>query len=364
MPVQCFVTRRLAYRVCCAVGALALSVRFAAAETAPMVAHFIDVGQADATLLEFPCGAVLIDAGARDQEKADALVAYLQAFFDDPLHTALHHTLDAIIITHNHIDHTRALREIVESFTVERFIDSGQSTGTGTGEPNWVRNNAETLHIETRQVADSEITRLPTRTGLTDDIIDPIDCGDVNPRIRILSGRMDDNPGWPQGEWANKNNHSLVTRVDYGESSFLFTGDLEEYAIGTLLDWYRGTTTLDVDVYHVGHHGSYNGTTRKLLEAMTPAIAVISMEDAEYGRSHPQEKFTGWQFGHPRRVTVDLLTQSIATERATKKTVLVANGVRDFSPVQVEKAILATGWDGTVRIQATTDGRYDAVIER
>lgn len=36
------------------------------ASTPKMVAHFIDVGQADATLLEFPCGAVLIDAGAED----------------------------------------------------------------------------------------------------------------------------------------------------------------------------------------------------------------------------------------------------------------------------------------------------------
>ena len=33
-----------------------------------MVAHYIDVGQANATLLEFSCGAVLIDAGAQDDD--------------------------------------------------------------------------------------------------------------------------------------------------------------------------------------------------------------------------------------------------------------------------------------------------------
>ena len=45
--------------------AVLLSVTLASADP-PMTAHFIDVGQGDATLLEFPCGAVLIDAGARE----------------------------------------------------------------------------------------------------------------------------------------------------------------------------------------------------------------------------------------------------------------------------------------------------------
>jgi len=45
-------------------------------------AHFIDVGQANATLLKFQCGVVLIDAGA-DQEHEEALVEFLNRFFDD-----------------------------------------------------------------------------------------------------------------------------------------------------------------------------------------------------------------------------------------------------------------------------------------
>jgi len=108
-----------------------------------MKAHIIDMGQANATLLEFPCGAVLIDAGAQDEEKVDELVRFLNEFFTRRLD--LNRTLKSIIITHNHIDHTRALRKVVEmqGLTVERYIDHGMLEGTGTGNPNWVRDALE-----------------------------------------------------------------------------------------------------------------------------------------------------------------------------------------------------------------------------
>ena len=192
---------------------------------AKMVVHYIDMDQADATLLEFPCGAILIDAGSESGEEAD-LTAYLTDFFQG--RPDLNNTLNSIIITHNHIDHTRALRDVVEGFTVERYIDSGHTTGSGTGDPNWVRTNATTRNITVRAIADADITALTDKNGLTDGDIDPINCTtttpNINPRIAIYSGRFDDNPGWGQGEFDNKNNHSLVVRVDFGPSAFLAIG--------------------------------------------------------------------------------------------------------------------------------------------
>ena len=88
-----------------------------------MTAHFINVGQGDATLLEFTCGAVLIDAGGQDGESDAHLIEYLQAFFDR--RTDLNNTIDLVIITHPHIDHNRALDEVVNTFTVKRYIDNG-----------------------------------------------------------------------------------------------------------------------------------------------------------------------------------------------------------------------------------------------
>jgi competence protein ComEC len=57
-----------------------------------MTAHFIEVGQGHSTLLEFPCGAMLVDAGAANADD-DRLVEYLDEFFAD--RPDLHKTLDS-----------------------------------------------------------------------------------------------------------------------------------------------------------------------------------------------------------------------------------------------------------------------------
>ena len=71
-------------------------------ESTSMFAHYINVGQANATLLEFPCGAVLIDAGDQDAKTKQHLKDYLTAFF--ARRTDLNNTLDLVIITHDHGD--------------------------------------------------------------------------------------------------------------------------------------------------------------------------------------------------------------------------------------------------------------------
>src|SRR3954468_19578528 len=94
-----------------------------------MTAHFINVGQGAAALLEFPCGAVLIDAGGQDDDSTERLINYLRNFFAD--RTDLNGTLQAIYITHPHKDHTLALKRVVNGFTSKRFIENGQDSGSG-----------------------------------------------------------------------------------------------------------------------------------------------------------------------------------------------------------------------------------------
>ena len=319
-----------------------------------MQAHFIDVDQGDATLLEFPCGAIMIDAGGQNDDTTDHLLTYLGEFFER--RTDLNHTIAAIFITHTHVDHNRALRRIVEdpSITVENYIHNGVYDGSGRHAARWMRDHAneDGRDINMRSVTQSEIIPLSPSSALTGPAIDPVECDGVDPLIRVLAAPYEENPGWPQGHFDDGNNKSLVTRIDFGESSFLFTGDLEEAAIETMVDYYDETEILDVDVYQVGHHGSYNGTTDSLMMAMTPELAVISM-----GPSTDRRKWTAYQYGHPRMSAVEMLDRWVDRRRMAEAWVRVARGVKRFQNYRMRDAVFATGWDGTVVITADPLGR-------
>jgi hypothetical protein len=70
---------------------------------------------------------------------------------------------------------------------------------------------------------------------------------------RLIADGWLDTPQMPDGSFENQNNRSLVTRVDFGQSAFLFMGDLETDGIETLLDFYGETASgmLNVDVVQV-----------------------------------------------------------------------------------------------------------------
>ena len=237
--------------------------------------HYINVDQGNATLLEFPCGAILIDAGGRNTASTTHLIAYLDAFF--ARRTDLGQRLDAVFLTHNHNDHDRALLRVAETFGIGGYVHNGQpSTATSGAGRMLARAAAASPRIPVLAITDAEVAAAGSG-GVGGAIVDPLACPRVDPSIRVLSGgQRTPPPGWGSSAFRNPNNHSLVIRVDYGAASFLFTGDLELSGIGTLLARHGGSGALDVDVYEVGHHGADNATTPAFLTAMSPELAVGS----------------------------------------------------------------------------------------
>lgn len=78
----------------------------------------------------------------------------------------------------------------------------------------------------------------------------------------------------PQKAYEDTNNTSIVLRLDYGETSFLFTGDAERDAEADMLE---AGAALQADVLKVGHHGSNTSTSYPFLREVAPEYAVISV---------------------------------------------------------------------------------------
>lgn len=89
----------------------------------------------------------------------------------------------------------------------------------------------------------------------------------------------------PVKAYEDTNDTSLVLSVDYGETTFLFTGDMEYEAEADLVE---SGAALSADVLKVGHHGSSSSTGYRFLREVMPTYAVISVgEGNSYG--HPTE---------------------------------------------------------------------------
>ncbi len=325
-----------------------LAAGMAGAQGQPeMRAHFIDVGQASSALLEFRTGAVLIDAGGEvtgDTTYKDHLLDYLEKFFER--RPDLERRLDSIIITHPHIDHTRFLTPVMETFAVGALIDGGGDSGSGIAPLRKARETAKEQGIEYLAVRNRGVTRAGRTSATIDPFTEPND-----PDILLLAGSRD---------CANANNDSLVIRIDLKKASFLFPGDAETEddencaaEIPMLVDRFRISKLLDVDVLVAAHHGSHNGTSPELLEATTPKISILSAGRAD--RKTPGN-FHAFQFGHPREVAVDLLVKSTSSKRRTAKTVPIFPAAKKPQDRRIEQGVYCTCWDGDIVVAVLGDG--------
>jgi competence protein ComEC len=218
--------------------------------------HFIDVGQADAILIQGPKGEnIVIDAG--NNNDSDTVVNYIRKQGVKEL--------KAVIGTHPHEDHIGGLDVVIKSFNVEKvYLPKAVHT-------------SETFRDVLKAVSGKGIKVATAVKG-----------------VGIpLTGMEAEFIGPVSSEYDNLNNHSAVLKLTYGETSFLFQGDAEEESERDILNSDM-SGKLKADLLKIGHHGSSSSTTSEYLEKVNPEYAVIMA-----GK--------GNDYGHPHKETMELL---------------------------------------------------------
>ncbi|MEK9184267.1 MAG: ComEC/Rec2 family competence protein [Patescibacteria group bacterium] len=217
-----------------------------------LTVSFLDVGQGDAILIESPEGVQLLIDGGRDR----AVVRELPRVM-----SPLDRSIDMVLATHPDADHIGGLPDVLNRYRVSYYLSPGIEHGTSQAE----RLGAA---VEDELGAVSILARKGMRIHLGESVY-----ADVLYPDRDVSK-------------AETNSGSVVVRLVYGNTSFMFTGDapssVEDYLIAL-------GGELDSDVLKAGHHGSHTSTSAAWLDAVTPSVVVISAgKDNSYG--HPHEE--------------------------------------------------------------------------
>ena len=214
-----------------------------------LTVHFIDVGQGDSILVQTPEGnTMLIDGGPKSS--GSSLVSYLKNQGIGKI--------DLIVSTHPHEDHIGGLVSVINNFEVGNIIDSG------------VAHTTQTYKNYLSAIQSNNINFINWNLG------QKFDFGkDVSFIIFGPTTKSD----------LNLNNSSIVIKLTYKNTTFLFAGDAEAFEESKIIS---SGANLDSDVLKVGHHGSDSSSSIKFLSAVSPEIALISCgKDNSYG--HPND---------------------------------------------------------------------------
>lgn len=207
--------------------------------------RFLDVGQADAALISCDGHHMLIDGGNR----GDSNLIYSVLQREEISY------LDMVVATHAHEDHIGGLPGAFQ------YVSAGLTLCPVTAYDSDV---FETFAAKAQERGGGLTVPQPG---------DTYPLGSAAVTILGVNGAED------------TNNTSIVLRIDYGETAFLFTGDGEREAERVILD---SGLPLSATVLKVGHHGSDTSTSYPFLREIMPQYAVISV-GAGNSYGHPCE---------------------------------------------------------------------------
>ena len=234
--------------------------------------EFLDVGQGDSAFITFPNGeTMLIDGGGRVAFKGEVGDDEDRPFEPDAprigemvvsefLWEKGLSRIDRIVVTHADADHAQGLVDVVRNFSIGEIWVGALPKGGSELEELLAEANRSSIPI--------------VQVGRGDSF------GIDGTKMETL---------WPvrsTEQSGSDNNSSLVLRLVFGESDFLFTGDIEKETEAALL---ASATVLNADVIKVPHHGSRTSSTKDLVNAVRPQIAVIPVgRRSMFGHPHPE----------------------------------------------------------------------------
>lgn len=227
-----------------------------------LVIDYLDVGQADSILIRNQEQSMLIDAGKN--EDGPKVVEFLQEKGIEQL--------TYVIGTHPHEDHIGGLDDVINQINVENVYMPKITT------------NTKTYEDVIEAIKNKQLTIKVPKKG------DKLVLGDAQCEFMTE----------PIETKKNLNLSSLVTRIAFGQTSFLMMGDAES-------ENEKSRTWPKTDVLKVGHHGSTTSTSDVFLQQIQPELAIISV-----GKNN--------DYGHPKEAILERLTKKgIETYRTDEK---------------------------------------------
>lgn len=305
-----------------------------------MTVTFYDAGQALAALVTLPDERrILVDTGespTRPGCGSAACGAWNSRVVEGIMSDLDGDLVDLLWITHQHSDHHGGLPWLSgnESFRVAHYVDNG------------TRDTTDGVRLA-RTAA--------TKAGATLHVVDP-----ENVSVPIPDAAdVEITPVVPPDQWpvfncdSRQNECSIGLRIEYCESTILFTGDAEHLAE-------RAWPVGDVNLLQVGHHGSDTSSTEEFIERLQPEYAVISSAKRDEG--------TNRTYCHPILSTVQRLTDATGGPGSRKVEVYDASVRKcrnqtagDWKRIAISDRLWITAFDGEVTLVTTGDGLFERV---
>lgn len=232
--------------------------------------HFIELGNkytGDCTLIKVGNVEVLIDCGSKSSS-IQAVSAYINQYCTDGI-------LEYVIVTHAHQDHyagfatgenMNSIFDLYECGTIIDFAQTNQKA-TSTLYKNYQRELADEVAKGATHYTAAECYNKTGNAKRTYTLGTGVEL-EILYNFYYFAGNTS----------STENNYSVCCIINAGTHKFLFTGDLEAEGEEKLAQKYKedhGVTSVDVDLYKAGHHGSKTSSSEAFLSVFQPDICCV-----------------------------------------------------------------------------------------